>query len=166
MKRTIASFLAALALGQVALAQSAALELEDDAFHATGYRPSPRGYTLRAREMRNSLRKPLRSAKSGTTVLPSRWDSREHGWITPVRSQKNLGTCWAFATLATIETQYLKAGLGSRDFSEKNMVNLSASSYGFNDGGNFDLASGYLLRWGGPVAESNDVYVGTVAEWP
>ena len=165
MKRIVASFLAALALGQVALAQSAGLELEDDAAHATGYRPSPRGYTLRAREMRNSLRKPLRSAKSGTTVLPSRWDSREHGWITPVRSQKNLGTCWAFATLATIETQYLKAGLGSRDFSEKNMVNLSASSYGFDDGGNFDLASGYLLRWSGPVAESNDVYVGTADEW-
>ncbi len=167
MKGIITSVFAALAmtLGSAALAQSVGAEPDDDSVHATGYRPSPKGHTLHARTMKGASRAPVLRTKRGA-ALPDRWDSREHGWITPVRNQRNIGACWAFATLATIETQFLKAGLGERDFSEKNMVNLSASSYGFDDGGNFDLASGYLLRWGGPVAESNDVYVGTTTDWP
>ena len=166
MKEIFASFLAALTLGLVVLAESACAEQGEDASFTTGYRPSPKSRTLRAREMKNSRRARSLRGTGGTVVLPSRWDSRDYGWITPIRSQKNLGTCWAFSALATIETQCLKFGLGNRDFSEKNMVNLSASSYGFDDGGNFDLASGYLLRWSGPVAETNDVYVGTATDWP
>ena len=57
--------------------------------------------------------------------LPQRWDSREHGWITPVRNQGYVGACWAFAALASTEAHLLKWGQGSYDFSEKKMVNLN-----------------------------------------
>ena len=80
-----------------------------------GYRPSP-------------CRRPLvrsASGKAGSSSrllkaagLPSSWDSREHGWVTPVKDQSPWGTCWTFASYATLETQLLKSGRGEWDFSE------------------------------------------------
>ena len=124
-----------------------------------GYRPPPNA-------------RPVRLAKSGTAArrlrsaaLPSSWDSREHGWITPVKNQNPWGTCWTFASYATLETQLLKSGRGEWDFSEKNMVALSGFEGNWNLGGNYDMAAAYLLRWGGAVMESNDVYRTTTSSW-
>jgi C1A family cysteine protease len=97
--------------------------------------------------------------------LPSSWDSREHGWVTPVRDQSPWGTCWTFASFATLETQLLKSGRGEWDFSEKNMASLNGFDIYFDDGGNYDMASAYLLRWGGAVMESNDVYRTDSSSW-
>ena len=126
---------------------------------ATGFLPPTRGETLRVREMEGAPRRALRRTGDGAAALPARWDSRERGWVSRVKSQGSFGTCWAFASIATLETQLLKRGLAEPDFSEKNLVNLCASPIWFNDGGNFDMAAGCLLRWSGPVAEANDPYV-------
>ena len=127
---------------------------------ATGFAPPARGDTLRVREMRGARRgAALLRAGDAAADLPARWDSRERGWVSRVKSQGSFGTCWAFASLATLETQLLKKGLPEPDFSEKNLVNLCASSHSFDDGGNFDTAAAYLLRWSGPVAEADDPYV-------
>lgn len=96
--------------------------------------------------------------KSGASDLPTRWDSREHGWVTPVRLQDPLGTCWTFASCAALEVQLLKEGHGEYDLSEKNMVNLHGYELSGLQGGALDMAAAYLLRWSGAVAESNDVY--------
>lgn len=118
------------------------------------------------REIRGARRRaPLARTGDAATSLPSRWDSREKGWVSSVKSQGSFGTCWAFASLATLETQLLRKGLAEPDFSEKNLVNLSASSLSFNDGGNFDTAAGCLLRWSGPVTEANDPYVTGPTIW-
>ena len=45
------------------------------------------------------------------------------------------------------------------------MVNLHGFNVGFDVGGNNYLALAYLLRWGGAVAETNDVYIGTKSKW-
>ena len=97
--------------------------------------------------------------------LPASWDSRDHGWVTPVKDQGGLGTCWAFASCAAMETQLLKSGRGEFDLSEKNMANLSGYEQSVDAGGNFDMAAAYLLRWGGAVMETNDVYASTAATW-
>ncbi|MCR5413470.1 MAG: hypothetical protein K6F50_01920 [Kiritimatiellae bacterium] len=103
--------------------------------------------------------------RSTTEELPACWNSASNGWVTSVKDQKDLGNCWSFATLAAIETQLLKSGRGEYDFSEKNLAKLSAmSGYGGN-GAYANSAAGYLLRWSGPVAEADDPYVGTYAEW-
>ena len=160
------AFVAALAFAAVSAqgftvpAQSAVPP--DGGGRSMGFVPSP----LRAQEMKSSRRARLLRSTGESPVLPERWDSREKGWITPVRNQQKLGTCWAFGAIATIEAQFLKAGLGERDFSEKNLVNLSASEYEYNSGGNYNIASGYILRWSGPVDEVNDVYVGNTNDWP
>ena len=57
------------------------------------------------------------------------------------------------------------AGKGEWDFSEKNMVNLHGWNLNPNDGGNSDVAASYLLRWGGAVVESNDVYKSSILRW-
>ena len=146
------------------MAVSAALVVHGEGERATGFLPSPRAATLRVRAANPPRRAPLlRTAPE--SALPSRWDSREHGWVSSVKNQGHVGACWAFAALATVETQLLKAGRGERHFSPRNMVNMSASPYSYNDGGNSDLAAGYLLRWSGPVDEQNDPYTSTTSGW-
>ena len=135
----------------------------DDSLPPMGYRPSPKGGVVVRRVADAKSRSPLRGAAKRS--LPTRWDAREQGWLSPVKSQGTVGACWSFAACATIETQLLKRGRGLHDFSEKNMVNLHGWEWGPNDGGNNDVAAGYLLRWGGAVAETNDVYIKALSSW-
>ena len=152
-------------LERVALAQADEQLPPGGAERGKGFCPSPKGQTLYAQKMRSSRRTVRLGSTDGISPLPEKWDSREKGWITPVRDQGSIGACWAFGAIATIETQFLKADLGERDFSEKNMVNLHGFEVGFNDGGNNHFALAYLLRWGGAVAESNDVYRTSTSSW-
>lgn len=134
-----------------------------DTPRATGYIPSPRGSAVRR------IADPRPAARLRGTAknnLPATWDSRDHGWITPVKDQGDIGACWAFGSCATLETQLLKSGRGEWDFSEKNMANLHGwSELGYDDGGFYEMAAGYLLRWTGAVAETNDVYATTTNAW-
>ena len=133
----------------------------DDLPRATGYRPSPKGVAAR----RVGTAKKSSFLRAAKTALPSRWDSREQGWVSSVKDQGHVGSCWAFASYATLETQFLKAGKGEWDFSEKNMVNLHGWELGPNEGGDFTMAASYLLRWGGAVTEANDVYKMAMTVW-
>ncbi|MDY9924988.1 lectin like domain-containing protein [Methanosarcina sp.] len=93
---------------------------------------------------------------------PAYYDLRTLDKVTTVKDQGNAGTCWAFASYASLES-YLKPG-ENWDFSENNMKNLLSSAYseGFdrdpNGGGNRLQAAAYLSRWSGPVKESDDPY--------
>ena len=134
----------------------------DDLPRATGFLPPTRGAAL-LNDVSSRKAGLLRS--SAKTSLPAQWNSCEHGWISPVKNQGQVGACWAFAAYATLETQLLMAGKGEWDFSEKNMVNLHGWKLDPNDGGNSDVAASYLLRWGGAVVESNDVYKSSMTRW-
>ncbi len=93
------------------------------------------------------------------TALPASYDLRAVGKVTPVRDQGTLGTCWAFATLGSVESCLLPGE--TRDFSEDHMVlsgGWSTSTAMYSRGGTEELAAAYLLRWGGPVNESDDPY--------
>ena len=54
--------------------------------------------------------------------LPSYYDLRDEGRVTPVGDQQQCGCCWAFATYASQES-YLRPG-ETLDFSENNLKNL------------------------------------------
>ena len=93
-------------------------------------------------------------------VLPAQYDLRPLGKLTAVRDQLELGTCWAFANLAAVESHLLP---GTRyDFSEDNLV--LRSGYGPFPGGPYQwggwdfMAVAYMARWAGPVAETSDKY--------
>ena len=85
-------------------------------------------------------------------------------YTTSVKNQANGGNCWAFSTLAAIESSIFKATGLEVDLSEGNMKNLMSkySVYGWNmdsnDGGYDDMGIGYLTSWIGPVLESQEIY--------
>jgi len=101
--------------------------------------------------------------------LPRRHDPRDDYTLTPVRQQDpqdtGIGTCWAQASVGSMETWLAVNGLGQHQFSVKNMVNLIGYDRGTDAskprgwfGGNAIKAAAYLLRWAGPVWESDDPY--------
>lgn len=96
--------------------------------------------------------------RGGQDELPARYDLREKGFLTSVRDQGRYGTCWAHAACASLESSLLVEGKGAFDFSENNMANLHGFDGGFDGGGNGAMASAYLLRWAGPVLETDDSY--------
>jgi C1A family cysteine protease len=102
---------------------------------------------------------------SSTTVgssYPATYDLRALGRSSPVKDQGTANDCWAFASLESLESYFLPGEVW--DFSENNMKNLLSGAYpdGFDsslDGeGNGEMATAYLVRWSGPVNESDDPY--------
>lgn len=111
-----------------------------------GYRPSPLD------------RSHLRDTTAGFELqaFASLFDLRTQALVTAVRNQNPYGTCWAHATFGSMESCLLPGE--TNNFSENNLVNLHGFDWGFNDGGNADMAMAYLARWNGPVDETSDAY--------
>lgn len=127
-------------------------------FSSPGYTPPPVNIPALSTPSEKLL---LRASGS---ELPSTYDLREQGRVTSVQNQGNTGSCWAFSSLASLESYILGKKGEYRDFSENNMKNLITKYYsdGFDldagDGGNSFIAMAYLTRWSGPVNESEDPY--------
>ena len=101
-------------------------------------------------------------------ALPSAYDGRDYGYVTPIKAQGDTGLCWAFTANAAIESNMLKNGFSTHDFSELHMGYATASSHvgdkyaGWRtqvaEGGNRLISSSYLMRatLGGSVDEADD----------
>ena len=124
----------------------------------TGYIPSPVDLSGLSRPVEKRL---LRVSDPG---LPATYDLREEGQVTSVKNQGKTASCWAFSSLASLESYILGKEEETRDFSENNMKNLVTKDYpdGFDlivkDGGNAFMSTAYLVRWTGPVNESEDPF--------
>ncbi|HWQ49263.1 MAG TPA: lectin like domain-containing protein [Methanosarcina sp.] len=124
----------------------------------TGYKPSPVDLSGLA-----SFEGGLLLGASGSD-LPAVYDLRKEGKVTVAKNQGKDGSCWAFSSIASLESYILGKEGESYDFSENNMKNLVSKNYsqGFDltpeDGGNAFISTAYLSRWSGPVNESEDPY--------
>jgi C1A family cysteine protease len=89
----------------------------------------------------------------------------------PYRDQGGYGTCWTFATMASIETNIIKeglpgynaaAGLSERDLAWNNgfLSQLGGDLNAVNYGGIYLMSAAYLARGGGPLLESQAPYSG------
>ncbi len=110
-------------------------------------------------------------------AAPSSYDSRTFGYITSVKNQNPYGTCWTFATMATLEANAVKKGLAPNtiDLSERHVAYFSyhtakdplgntefdtilasppeSTSY-LTGGGNIIIASMALMNGKGAASES------------
>ena len=95
--------------------------------------------------------------------LPSRYDSRDWGWVSSVKDQGDLGSCWTFGNCGALESALLKATGIEYDFSESNMQNsmLQYSKYGFlnqHEGGLREEGLEYAISWFGMLPAEYDAY--------
>jgi len=89
---------------------------------------------------------------------PAKFDLRESGHVTSVKSQGECGCCWTFATYGSLESWLLRNKGESWDFSENHLKNNHGFDFAPCGSGNADMSIAYLSRWAGPVNESDDPY--------
>ncbi|WP_407431622.1 C1 family peptidase [Methanobrevibacter sp.] len=95
--------------------------------------------------------------------LPTRYDSRDWGWVSPIKRQGQMGSCWTFGACGALESALLKATGKLYDFSENNLQNsmLQYSENGIMDtieGGIREQALEYFISWIGVFPEEYDEY--------
>lgn len=91
-----------------------------------------------------------------TGISPSKFDLRTTGKLSPIRDQAECGACWAFSTYGSLESTNLPGT--SWDFSENHLKNTHGFDLSPCQGGNYQMSTAYLARWGGAVGESADPY--------
>lgn len=100
------------------------------------------------------------------TALPSYYSSRDLNYVTDVRNQL-YNTCWAYGSLATLETTLLKDSVPAKHFSPMHMNHWGTTrpdntgwQRNYTAGGYSYISLGYLTSWQGPILESE--YMETV----
>ncbi len=103
--------------------------------------------------------RPAKARALKAAAIPAAWDSRAKGWVTPVKEQGAYGTCWAFSALASLESALLKTTGMAWDFSENHMACHDVGfAWGFDEGGNNQMATALLTSWRDPIWEVQDPY--------
>jgi predicted outer membrane repeat protein len=95
--------------------------------------------------------------------LPSSYDYRKLGFVTPVKDQGIKNSCWAFATCAAIESTLLKNTKQKYDLSENIVFDsmLKYSKYGSlktHELATITIPTGSLLSWMGTYPSDYDQY--------
>lgn len=136
--------------------------------HPTGYVPSPLDLSHLAGQATTARNK---------GVLPSTYDLRTLSRVTSVKDQNPYGTCWAFATLGSVESflmgeESTAHSAIAHDFSEMHLAwyaytgsdAFTTKTPAFGDdpildqGGNLWKSTALLARWTGPVNEADCPY--------
>ncbi len=106
--------------------------------------------------------------------LPESYDSRDYGYISPVRNQGSFGTCWAHAFVACAEANMIKKGYEEQfnNYSELHLayfyhkrneaqgdgVDVFDSTYGYFGGGNGYYAAQFAESFQDLAVESDFPY--------
>lgn len=92
-----------------------------------------------------------------SSYVPAQYDLRSSGYVTPIRNQGQIGSCWTFSAYGSLESVEKKKDGQTFDFSEINMATHNGI-VDANSGGNNQIAAAYLVAWKGAVMESDDPY--------
>jgi cathepsin F len=99
-------------------------------------------------------------SRSQAYILPTRFDWRDSGAVSPIRDQQSCGGCWSFSTASNIESMYLIKYKTQYDLSEQNMLNCDPLNKGCA-GGSMVNALKELISEGGATTEQAVPYLNT-----
>lgn len=138
------------------------LEYQKMKKNGTWVNRSQSGYPLGLIPSPNAIRfnPPNKLHKKKTQAFPSSYDLRNvngNNYVTSVRNQYDVGTCWAFSAVGSIESRWKKLGINA-DLSEENLATCHGFQLGINDGGLWNMATAYFSRYSGPYFEVQDPY--------
>lgn len=103
---------------------------------------------------RETLEANLSNERAGEFFVPKKFDLREEQRAAEIRDQGSEATCWAYASVAAMESFLLPEE--DYNISVDSMVNYSAFSGNLAEGGEYTKALAYLLSWNGPVMNDED----------
>jgi len=89
--------------------------------------------------------------------LPSSFDWKSKGAVTPVKDQGQCGSCWDFSATETIESVCFLAGYGLQTLSEQQILDCDTTDGGCNGGWPYN-AYQYVISAGGIESESKYPY--------
>lgn len=105
------------------------------------------------------------AVSTARTTLPVKYSSLDMGYVSSVKNQGTLGSCWVFSAMSQMESLLLKKGYGEYDLSEEHLnhwATLRENDTGWNrqyqDGGFQSIPLGYFTSWSGPRNESDIPY--------
>nr|AWJ76692.1 v-cath [Lymantria dispar multiple nucleopolyhedrovirus] len=90
---------------------------------------------------------------------PLHFDWREQNKVTSIKNQGACGACWAFATLASVESQFAMRHNRLIDLSEQQLIDCDSVDMGCN-GGLLHTAFEEIMRMGGVQTELDYPFVG------
>lgn len=107
----------------------------------------------------------LQTVKPATSATPTSYDWRSYNVVTPVRNQKNCGSCWAFAATAFLESELIRRKKATKtiDLSEQFLLQCDGYS-GWCNGGYIDTAID-LGQKKGMALESTYLYKSSVSNY-
>ncbi|KAF8031060.1 hypothetical protein BT93_D0293 [Corymbia citriodora subsp. variegata] len=103
---------------------------------------------------------PFSFMHANVTDVPDSIDWVEKGAVNAIKDQGQCGCCWAFSTIATVESiTQIKIG-NLPELSEQQLVDCTSGNNGCN-GGWMDTAFEYIIQNGGITSETNYSYRAT-----
>lgn len=94
--------------------------------------------------------------------LPAAYNYKERNTLPVVRNQQGTNTCWAFASLAALESS--KDEDITSTYSADHLILQNPFRNSFENGGSYMVTMSYLLAWMGPVEEDEDPFDGETVE--
>lgn len=106
----------------------------------------------------------VKNADTGT-AFPDTYSSVDLGYVSSIKNQGNLGSCWTFSALGVLESHLLMKGYGEFDFSEEHLNHWATTRKGntgwlrdYTGGGYQSIPLGYFTSWQGPRLEIDIPY--------